>query len=191
VASDLVRPPLQLYSLEGRYAHALFSAASKTDALPSIEKEVGSLQALIAKDAGFASFLTSPIMSVADKSAVVRDVMGKAKYSDTITNLLVCMAENNALPKTEGILSAYGDLMSSHRNEVSCTITSAKALDKKSLDSVKKSLEGFAKGQVMNVSVAVDPSIMGGLVVEVGDKYIDMSTKTKIAKITKLLQETI
>lgn len=38
------QPPIQLYSLEGRYAHALFSAASKKDTLSAVEKEVGSLK---------------------------------------------------------------------------------------------------------------------------------------------------
>ena len=58
--------------------------------------------------------------------------------------------------------------------------------------SVEKSLKGFATGdQVLSVTAKTDPSIVGGLIVEVGDKYIDMSIVTKIQKITTSLSQAV
>jgi len=68
----------------------------------------------------------------------------------------------------------------------------AQPLDKKSLASVEKSLKGFATGdQVLSVTAQTDPSIVGGLIVEVGDKYIDMSIVTKIQKISNSLSQAV
>lgn len=123
-------------------------------------------------------------MSRGEKTAAIEETLTKQKYSPTVVNFFGALAENNRLPEYEEILSCFGELMSAHRNEVNCTITSAKALDTKTLNAVKKSLSGFAgEGATISVSTAVDESILGGLVVAIGDKYIDMSTASRIQKI--------
>eukprot|EP00729_Bicosta_minor_P010893 gene10893-9914_t len=184
VADDLVRPPIQKFGVEGRYAHALYSAAAKTDALAKVEKEINTLTKLIATDGGLDTFLKDPVMSRGEKTAAIEETLTKQKYSPTVVNFFGALAENNRLPEYEEILSCFGELMSAHRNEVNCTITSAKALDTKTLNAVKKSLSGFAgEGATISVSTAVDESILGGLVVAIGDKYIDMSTASRIQKI--------
>jgi len=184
VADDLIRPPIQKFGVEGRYAHALYSAAAKTDSLAKVEKEINTLTKLIATDGGLDTFLKDPVMSRGEKTAAIEETLTKQKYSPTVVNFFGALAENNRLPEYEEILSCFGELMSAHRNEVNCTITSAKALDTKTLNAVKKSLSGFAgEGATISVSTAVDESILGGLVVAIGDKYIDMSTASRIQKI--------
>jgi len=184
VADDLIRPPIQKFGVEGRYAHALYSAAAKTDSLNKVEKEINSLTKLIKTDGGLHTFLKDPVMSRGEKTSVIQDTLTKQKYSPTVVNFFGALAENNRLPEYQEILSCFGELMSAHRNEVNCTITSAKALDTKTLNAVKKSLAGFAgEGATISVSATVDESILGGLVIEIGDKYIDMSTSTRIQKI--------
>jgi F-type H+-transporting ATPase subunit O len=59
------------------------------------------------------------------------------------------------------------------------------------MNAVKKSLNGFAQGKTLNVTDTVDAKIMGGLVIEIGDKFIDMSTATRIRKITQALNVSI
>lgn len=83
-------------------------------------------------------------MSRGEKTAAIEETLTKQKYSPTVVNFFGALAENNRLPEYEEILSCFGELMSAHRNEVNCTITSAKALDTKTLNAVKKSLSGFA-----------------------------------------------
>jgi F-type H+-transporting ATPase subunit O len=186
-----VRPPIQLFGVEGRYAHALYSAASKTDSLAKVEKEVATLKGLIATDGGLDEFLLSPILSRGDKTEALTKALGKKKFSATLVNFCAALGENNRLPETSAIISAFEQLMSAHRNELAVTITSAKPLDNKSMNAVKKSLGGFAAGKTLNVTDTVDEAIMGGLIIEIGDKYIDMSTATRIRKITQALEANI
>lgn len=53
----VIQPPIQKFGVEGRYAHALYSAAAKTDALAKVEKEINTLTKLIATDGGLDTFL--------------------------------------------------------------------------------------------------------------------------------------
>jgi len=79
--------------------------------------------------------------------------------------------------------------MSAHRGEVPCTVTTAKPLDTKSRSELEGVLKGFLESkQVLKLFLKTDPSIIGGMVVEVGDKYIDMTTATKIKKIMQTLR---
>ncbi|GLD62108.1 ATP synthase subunit O, mitochondrial [Lates japonicus] len=82
-------------------------------------------------------------------------------------------------------------MMSAHRGEVICSVTTAQPLDEANLTELKVALKGFLqKGETIKLETKSDPSILGGMIVSIGDKYVDMSTKTKVQKLTKLIKET-
>lgn len=55
-----------------------------------------------------------------------------------------------------------------------------------------EALQGFLKkGEKLSLNLAVDPAVIGGMVVEIGDKYVDMSTATKVRQMTNLLKEAV
>ncbi len=83
-------------------------------------------------------------------------------------------------------------MMSAFRGEVTCEVTSAKALDAATLKEIEGALSGFLqKGQSLQLSAKVDPNIIGGLVVVIGDRYIDMSLATKINSYSALLKQAV
>ncbi|MRA76181.1 hypothetical protein GH890_32655, partial [Bacillus thuringiensis] len=59
VRGKLVTPPVPVFGIEGRYAHALYSAASKNNTLDSVEGELKRLQSLLKSDVKFASFVAN------------------------------------------------------------------------------------------------------------------------------------
>ncbi|EDM10746.1 ATP synthase, H+ transporting, mitochondrial F1 complex, O subunit, isoform CRA_e [Rattus norvegicus] len=80
--------------------------------------------------------------------------------------------------------------MSVHRGEVPCTVTTAFPLDEAVLSELKTVLNSFlSKGQILNLEVKTDPSIMGGMIVRIGEKYVDMSAKSKIQKLSKAMRD--
>ncbi|XP_012988881.1 ATP synthase subunit O, mitochondrial-like [Esox lucius] len=100
------------------------------------------------------------------------------------------MADNGRLTLTSDVLSAFSK-MSVHRGEVFGNVTTAQPLDAANLQDLKVALSGFlAKGETLKLESKSDPSILGGMIVSIGDKYVDMSTKTKIQKLTKIIRET-
>ncbi|KAB5576857.1 hypothetical protein PHYPO_G00203330 [Pangasianodon hypophthalmus] len=163
-AAKLIKPPIQVYGVEGRYATALYSAASKQKSLEKVEQELGRVASLI-KDPKLSSIVLNPHIKRSIKQKTVSDALNKAKLSPITVNLINVLADNG--------------------------LTTAQPLDEANLAELKVALNGFlAKGETIKLETKCDPSILGGMIVSIGDKYVDMSTKSKIQKLTKLIRET-
>ncbi|KAM9032105.1 ATP synthase subunit O, mitochondrial [Sarcophilus harrisii] len=189
--AKLVRPPIQVYGLEGRYATALFSAASKQNKLDVVEKELLRVTKLL-KDPKMVDSIMNPHIKRSIKIKTLSDIIAKERFSPITTNLMKLLAENGRLNNTEGVISAFSTMMSVHRGEVQCLVTTASTLDSATLSELKAVLNGFlSKGQVLKMEVKTDPSIMGGMIVRIGEKYVDMSAKTKIQKLSRIMREAI
>lgn len=188
----LVKTPVSVYGVTGRYASALYSAASKEKSLDKVVKEVAGVQDLLAKDAKFDSFIHNPTVKRADKTAVLQSVLGKQGLSKITVNFFAAMAENGRLGQLKGVLASFDTLMAAHRGEVVCSVTTAKPLSTKNAKELETALNLFLKpGQTLKLTKEVDASLIGGMVVNIGDKFTDMSTASKIKTYTELLQQTV
>ncbi|CAK6956488.1 ATP synthase subunit O%2C mitochondrial [Scomber scombrus] len=188
--AKLVKPPIQVYGVEGRYATALFSAASKQNKLDQVEQELVKVSSFI-KDPKISSVVMNPHVKRSIKQKTFHDALAKAKVSPITVNLINVLSDNGRLTITGDVITAFGKMMSAHRGEVICSVTTAQALDEANLADLKVALKGFLqKGETIKLETKSDPSILGGMIVSIGDKYVDMSTKTKIQKLTKLIRET-
>ncbi|KAJ0003068.1 hypothetical protein NQD34_008217 [Periophthalmus magnuspinnatus] len=188
--SKLVKPPIQVYGVEGRYATALFSAASKQKKLDQVEQELGKVHTVI-KDPKLSSVVMNPHVKRSLKLKTFNEALAKEKVSPITLNLINVLAENGRLNLTADVITAFAKMMSAHRGEVICSVTTAQPLDEANLAELKIALKGFLqKGETIKLETKSDPAILGGMIVSIGDKYADMSTKTKIQKLTKLIRET-
>ncbi|KAI2596029.1 hypothetical protein G5576_103684, partial [Homo sapiens] len=122
--AKLVRPPVQVYGIEGRYATALYSAASKQNKLEQVEKELLRV-AQILKEPKVAASVLNPYVKRSIKVKSLNDITAKERFSPLTTNLINLLAENGRLSNTQGVVSAFSTMMSVHRGEVPCTVTSA------------------------------------------------------------------
>ncbi|XP_016073777.1 PREDICTED: ATP synthase subunit O, mitochondrial [Miniopterus natalensis] len=187
--AKLVRPPVQVYGVEGRYATALYSAASKQNKLEQVEKELLRV-AQILKEPKMAASILNPFAKRSVKVKSLNDMTTREKFSPLTSNLINLLAENGRLTSTPSVISAFSTMMSVHRGEVPCTVTTASPLDEATLSELKTVLNSFlSKNQVLKLEVKTDPSIMGGMIVRIGEKYVDMSAKTKIQKLSKAMRE--
>jgi len=191
--SKLVSPQLRLFGVEGRYAHALYSAASKDKKLEAVEKDLKSFQDLLRKDKKFADYVANPTVKRTEKRDVVAGVTKKLNYSPLSNNFFTALADNGRLKVIDDVLDAFNMLMSSHRGEVTCVITTAKPLDERTLSDLKPALESFLEqGETkLSIKTKVEPEIIGGMRVEIGEKYIDMSMSTKIKTLSRLIAESV
>uniref|UniRef100_A0A2K5PAD3 ATP synthase peripheral stalk subunit OSCP, mitochondrial n=1 Tax=Cebus imitator TaxID=2715852 RepID=A0A2K5PAD3_CEBIM len=180
--AKLVRPPVQVHGVEGRYATALYSAASKQKKLEQVEKEL--LRVQILKEPKVAASVLNPYVKHSIKVKSLSDIIAKERFSPLTANLI---SDN-----TQGVVSAFSTMMSVHRGEVPCTVTTASPLEEATLSELKTVLKSFlSQGQILKLEVKTDPSIMGGMIVRIGEKYVDMSAKTKIQKLSKAMREVI
>lgn len=136
-----VKCPIQLFGLEGRYATALYSAASKLQTLDAVEKELTQVQDAIKKNPRLREVITSPIISRPVLITSLRDFANQAKVSAATANLLCLLAENGRLKKIDNVINSYKTIMAAHRGEVVCEVTTARPLDaaqRKQLEDVLK-----------------------------------------------------
>jgi len=185
---SMERPQLSLFGLHARYANALYSVAAKENKLNEIEKELDAVVTLMDKNKQFAGFLKDPTIPRHSKKEEISQIMSKGKFSKPVTGLFNVLAENGRLPATPGVIDAYKKLLSAYRGEVAAKIISADPLTAAQVKQVEKALNNhIEKGQKLIVTTAVDPEILGGLQVQIGEMFMDLSINTKINKIHQVL----
>ncbi|KAK8093794.1 hypothetical protein PG997_000479 [Apiospora hydei] len=181
-AAQEVRPPVAVYGLDGTYASALYTAAVKSSSLDPTAKALTALANL------------HPTLSDADKSAIVAELQKTAGSSETVKNFLETLAHYNRLSLLKGVSEKFGELMAASRGEVEMTVRSATQLDSRTLSRLETAVaksQYVGQGKKIKLTNEVNPDIVGGLVVEIGDRTIDLSVSSKIAKMNKLLNDTL
>jgi len=191
-SNQLVKCPLQLFGIEGRYATALYSAASKEKQLDTVERDLKEIHALMKKKGGFSDYVLNPSLNRKDKKALLEKTLASTKASKLTANLVGLLAENGRLNKLSGIAGSFSQIMAAHRGEVDIEVVTAKPLDAALQQELDAALKAFVKvGQTVKITSRVDPSIIGGIIVSIGDKYVDMSTATKVKKFTEIISTAI
>lgn len=192
LASKVVKPPIQLFGVDGTYANALYSATHE-----QVEKtfqSLGKVNDLITKDPKVKEFLVNPALSKSDRSIVIDTISSNLKLDTPIVNFLKVLSDNNRLGEFPSIYEKFGQLNDAHQGIVEAKITSAKPLDSKILRRLQTAIgksSFIGEGKTLKVSNRVNPDILGGLVVEVGDKTVDLSISAKVAKLNNTLSEAL
>ncbi|XP_076675591.1 ATP synthase subunit O, mitochondrial [Andrena cerasifolii] len=186
---QMVKPPIQVFGLEGRYAVALYSAATKQKSLQNVEKDLVKFQDLMKKDQKLNEFVKDPSTKRKVKVEALKSICSKISLSKETSNLLGLLAENGRLGKLNTVINTFKLLLAASRGEVVCEVISAKPLDADMKTKLEGALKGFlSKGQTIQLSTKVDPSLIGGMIVSIGDKYVDMSVATKIKKYSEVIK---
>lgn len=187
-SSTLVTPPVPVFGLEGRYASALFSAASKQNKLSQVDADFQKLDRVLTSNKSFADLFRNPGVSREQRLGLINEL----GLSDLTKATLETLVDNRREKKLSKFVSVMNRLMAANRGELLCRIVTAKPLDDKTRKELDSVLQQFGKkGEKLNVETSVDPTIMGGMIVEVGDRYIDMSIASKIKAYTEVLTSNV
>ena len=174
--------------IAARYATAIFELAKDEKALPAIEKDVDALDAALAVSDDLRDLISSPVYSRDDQQAAISAVAKQMKLSANLGNLLGLMAAKRRLFVLPQLLGALRALIAEEKGEVTAEVTAAKALTKAQSDKLAKTLKAQV-GKDVKVNVAVDESLIGGLIVKVGSKMIDTSIASKLANLQNAMKE--
>ncbi|XP_061387241.1 ATP synthase subunit O, mitochondrial [Musca vetustissima] len=186
--AQMVKPPVQVFGLEGRYATALYSAATKLKQLDQVEKDLLAFQATLKQDKKLRESVVSPIVNKKVMGVALKESAEKLRWSAATGNLLALLADNGRLSQLDGVINAFNIIMAAHRGEVVCEVVSAKPLDASQSKQLEGALKSFLKSnQSLKITSRVDPSIIGGLIVSIGDKYVDMSIASKVKMYTDVI----
>ena len=96
------------------------------------------------------------------------------------------LAENDRLTVLPEIAAQFDALKADAENKVNVTVTAATAVDKTLAEQIKKALEAKL-GRTVELSLAVDPSLIGGAIIQADDMVIDGSVRTRLQRLTEKL----
>ncbi|TKR93969.1 hypothetical protein L596_008327 [Steinernema carpocapsae] len=192
VAQQLVKTPIQVHGVEGRYASALYSASHKKNNLDAVDSDLKKIGELYRTNVQFKEFVLDPTLQRHKKKDAVQAVLKKVGVSAESQNFLALLAENGRLNKLEAVLNSFESIMRAHRGELFVQVTTAEPLPKNQESSLNAALQKFAKqGQKLHVTMAVNPKIIGGMIVNIGDKYVDMSIASRIKKYQQVVESAV
>lgn len=183
-AGDSHRPVIQLHGIHARYANAAYVAASKAGQLDKVESELNALKTSQESSKKFAEFMGNPLIGREAKTAYVN---GLDKVCEVTRNLLVTMAGNARLGELPKVASTFSQLMKAKRGEVDAKIISAEPLTAAQLKEVQAAMKSqVPKGKSVVIEAVTDPSIVGGLQVQIGDQFLDLSVKSRIDEFARM-----
>jgi F-type H+-transporting ATPase subunit delta len=166
-------------SLAGRYATALFELARDERQLEAVGSSLASLRQALRDSEDLRELTTSPLITREQALGAV-GAAARAMQLDPITsNFLGVVAQNRRLSALPQIIRAFNLLAARHRGETTAEVTSAHPLNDDQIAALKANLKSRL-GRDVAVDLAVDPAILGGLVVKVGSQMIDGSIRTKL-----------
>jgi len=193
VARQTIRVPVQTHGVEGRYASALYTAAVRDKKLDDVDKDLRALHEVYKTNKDFKDFILDPTSRGAYKINTLGKIVAKGGMSTTTKNFLELLYANHRLAQLDAVINSFTSIMRAHRGELFCEVTVAEPLDAAATKQLQDALQGFAKsGQKLNVTTKIDPKLLGGMIVNVGDeKYVDMSLVSKVKKYQQLLESAI
>lgn len=184
------RPPISVFGIGGKYASALYVAASRAKVLDNVEKELQELMTASEKSPNFNDFLKDPSIPKSNRLLAISEIFGDKGFTDVTKNFLAVLADSGRLSYLPKATSAYKELLRAHRGEVLATVTAALELSPEEVTEIKDALKGFLKpGQTLNLDQKVDRSIIGGVIIDIGENHIDLSIESKIKQMEKVLAE--
>jgi F-type H+-transporting ATPase subunit delta len=164
------------------YARALFEVASEQDTLDRVHDELGAFTDALSKNRDLMQFFFSPYFSaIEQKDGLQRAVTGA---SPAFTNFLQALIERHRMPAIFRIRTEYNVLWDNARRLLPVQITSAIALDEAEVKSLGDRI-GQSVDREVQVTADVDPDILGGVVLRVGNVVLDASIKNRLEQLRK------
>lgn len=159
------------------YAEAVYKLAIANDSLAQWSKML-QLAAAIAEDAQMKLLIGSPVISAKQLGELFLEI-GRNKFNTEARNLVMLLAENKRVTVLSQISQLFEQLKAQHEGVLEARIVSAFAMESKQLKKLIDDLEQKFKRKI-EAQVSVDPELIGGIKVEIGDEILDASVRGKL-----------
>ena len=164
------------------YARSLFEAAEDQDKLDEIREQLGEFADALDEDRRLQVFFFSPYFSTQEKVDGLRRVVDGAE--PIFLNFLELLLENHRMPVIFRIRREYDRLWEDFNKRLPVSITSAVELDAGTVESIGDRI-AEQTGRKIDLSSTVEPGIIGGIVVRVGNQVLDASIRNRLDTLRK------
>ena len=174
-------------SLAGRYASAVFNLARDEKQIEAVAKSLDALAQALLDSRDFAKLIASPVVSREGAGKAFAGLAPQLALDPIAANFLGVLARNGRKAELRNIIRAYRRLAAEHRGETTAEVVTARPLNDDQLTALRQQLRGRA-GRDVNVDTAVDPGILGGIIVRLGSEQIDASIRTKLNRLSAAMK---
>lgn len=174
--------------LAKRYARAFFDIAVEEGKIEDYGRELLSFSSIVVQNKALQEFLANPIFELKAKKTVIEELLGRMTMSDRTANFLRLLVDKQRIGMLGEVENAYKELMDKTLKKVRVSVRTAYPLTA-DLEQALRQRVADMTGKEVEMTVEDDASLIGGLVVRVGDTLYDGSIKAQLGNIRKLLGE--
>ena len=174
--------------LAKRYARAFFDIAVEEGKIEDYGRELAAFATLIAQNKALQEFLANPIFELKSKKNVIEELLGRTQISGRTANFLRLLVDKQRINFLGEVENAYREFMDKSLKKVRVSVKTPYPLTSE-LEGALKQRVAEMTGKEVEMTVEDDASLIGGLIVRVGDTMYDGSIKTQLGNIRKLLGE--
>ncbi|MBQ7943524.1 MAG: ATP synthase F1 subunit delta [Lachnospiraceae bacterium] len=168
------------------YGDALFELAVEENKTGLFLEEVSAVLQIIEENKEFERFMNHPKIPKEEKLGVVENVF-KDKLSRELLGFLITIIEKDRYTEIQSILSYVVDRIKEYSNIGTAYVTTAIPLQDKERTDVENRLLATTKYEKIECHYTVDESLIGGMVIRMGDRVVDSSIRTKLEKLEREL----
>ena len=170
------------------YSDALFGAAKDNDKLDEVHEQLGQFTDAVESDRDLQVFFFSPYFSSAEKREGISRAVSGAEPE--LVNFLELLAEKHRMPAIFRIRRRFDELWAEARKRLGVTLTSAVELDPKIVKRVGEEIERQTN-RTIDLSSRVDEGILGGIVLQVGNRVLDASLRSKLERLRRRIAQAV
>jgi len=169
-----------------RYAKALFDIAQEQNIIADVEQQLKLVVEALEGDAEIRKFLGLPNISVTKKIALINGVLSD-KVSAVVLRTIEVLIERGRQDALNGVYASYTKVAGEALGKSHATVYTAKRLSAAELTNVEATFGSLA-GKRIEAEQVVEPSLLGGVQVRIGDRLYDGSLSGKLARLEKALK---
>ena len=180
---------MSLRTTANRYARALFDVALQEKAdLAKIEQDVVAAAELFEANRDLRHVAIAANLPDANRTAIIERVSEQLNAAAPVRKLLVMLAQKRGLNLLPDLAAAFSERLLAHQNIVRAEVKSAAPLSPDKTRALEESLSKVT-GKKVELSVSVDPELLGGVVATIGSTVYDGSVRTQLQRMRQELVE--
>lgn len=161
-----------------RYAEALFSLCKEDNSLDVIHEEFSAIASVISKEKELEEFMLSPQFKHDEKKEMLDNIFG-GKISETLLNLFKLLIDKARFGEINEIFNCFHESYYAEKGIVSTVVYSVVPMKAESMTRLKSNLEKQMQKQIV-IENKIDKTLVGGIMLRIGDKVIDGSIKRRM-----------
>jgi F-type H+-transporting ATPase subunit delta len=175
-------------NISKRYARAFFEIANEQKQIEPYYNELNQFASVMVENKSLKDFLANPIFEQASKKGVVDNIISKLKLSGMTVSFLRLLVDKKRIDIVEDIVVCYRQFMDETLKKVRVNVKTAFPLSDEMRTFISVSLEK-SLGKKVEMTVEEDSTLLGGVVIGVGDTLYDGSIKNQLNNMRNLLGE--